>query len=308
MALHLNTNKRLRRIFFPFIVFAKWFGRHFPEAMVRIRYFMRFHKRLNLKHPKTLNEKILWLSLRGDTTLWTQLADKHAVREYIKGKGLAEILVPQYAHFSRAEEIDFIPLPDKFVVKSTHGCGDALLVDDKSKLDISATIKRCEDLLKTPYGELEGGLHYMRMQPGITVEALLENDAASAKYSASLIDYKFYCFDGKPRYCMCFLNRRVKVPHDKMFYDTQWNPQTECLIQTGDYQLAPSIPQPKNLERMLEICEILAVGFPFVRIDLYNLNGKIYFGEYTFTPRGGMINWLTDEALESMGNLITLPK
>ena len=106
---------------------------------------------------------------------------------------------------------------------------------------------------------------------------------------------------------MCFLNRGKKVPHEKMFYDRLWHAQSDLLIKTGDYLPAPEIPKPKNFERMLEICGILASGFPFVRIDLYNLNGRIFFGEYTFTPRGGMIDWLTEEALENLGDMITLP-
>lgn len=122
-------------LYSPLVYLAKFVGRNFPELLVKIRYFIRFRRYLNLKNPHTLNEKILYMSLRTDTTLWTRLADKYAVRSYVEECGISEILTPLLGYWRKAEEIDLSLLPKQFVVKTTHGCGDVIAVTDKSKID-----------------------------------------------------------------------------------------------------------------------------------------------------------------------------
>lgn len=307
MALHINNDPRLRGLLGWMIYLARWLGRHYPETLVRIRYFVRFHRFLNLDAPRNLNEKIQYLSFRTDTSQWTPLTDKHAVRQYVKDRGLEDILIPQYAHCERAEEIDFDRLPEQFVIKTTHGSGDVLVVEDKSQHDIVSVRAYFAQMLKHRYGELEGGQHYMRIKPALTIEALLRNDGESAKYSSSIIDYKFWCFNGEPRYCMVCSNRDRKGT-DLMMYDSDWMPHPEWMVFSREYRQGGVVPRPQNYERMLAVCRILADGFPCVCVDLYNIGGKIYFGELTFTRLGGLIDYYTRDWLFKAGSEIRLPQ
>lgn len=291
-----------KKILRPIVKLTQLIGRNCPETLVKIRYFVRFGKCLNLKNPKTLNEKILYMSLRTDTSLWTRLADKYNVRGYIEECGLSNILVPLLGHWHKAEDIDFDKLPEQFVIKSTHGCGDIIIVNDKSKIDYNDVRKRMHAAISEIYGELEGGKHYMRIKPAIIAEGLLENDEISNRYSSTLIDYKFWCFNGKAHYVRVYGNRGSQT--DVMTYDMDWNPHPEYSISTKEFKSGMEIPKPQNFDDMIKIVEILGKPFPVVRVDLYNIGGKIYFGELTFTSHGGMMNNLTDEFQNLAGSLI----
>ena len=291
-----------KKIAYPIVWVAKVIGHYFPEVLVRARYFVRFHKRLNLKNPKTLNEKILYMSLRTDTSLWTRLSDKYNVRGYIEECGLSNILVPLLGHWHKAEDIDFDKLPEQFVIKSTHGCGDIIIVEDKAAIDKNDVRKRMHAAISEIYGELEGGKHYMRIKPAIIAEGVLENDEISNRYSSTLIDYKFWCFNGKAHYVRVYGNRGSQT--DVMTYDMDWSPHPEYSISTKEFKSGTEIPKPQNFDDMIKIVEILGKPFPVVRVDLYNIGGKIYFGELTFTSHGGMMNNLTDEFQNLAGSLI----
>lgn len=287
----------------PIVWCTRFVGRNFPEALVKIRYFARFHKRLNLKNPQTLNEKILYMSLRGDTSLWTQLADKYNVREYIKSCGLVQTLVPLYGHWKKAEDIDFELLPDSFVLKTTQGSGDIILIKNKNTIDKFDVIKRMDIAVKTKYGELEGGKHYMRIEPAIIAEGLISNDEESKKHSTSIIDYKIWCFNGKAHYIWACCNRD-KNGTDVMTYDMEWNAHPEYSVFYDHYRRGNIIPKPKNYDEMIDVAERLSKPFPVVRVDLYNIDGKIYFGEMTFTSLGGLMDFYTDEFQNLAGSLI----
>lgn len=305
MEISNNPNKVLRIIYTPLVWCTKFVGRHFPETLVRIRYFARFKRRLNLNNPQTLNEKILYMSLRTDTTSWTRLADKYNVRGYVEECGLSDILVPLLGYWESAEQINFDKLPNQFVLKSTHGCGDIFVVKDKSKINIDEVRKRMSAAVSEIYGELEGGKHYMRIKPAIIAEGLLVNDELSAKFSSSLIDYKFWCFNGKVKYVMTCTNRDNNAV-DLQLYDECWNPQVSMMSTSAHYREGAIIPKPSNFEEMLQIAEKLAKPFPVVRVDLYKLENKIYFGEMTFTSLGGMMDYYTDEFQNLAGNLIDI--
>ena len=289
----------------PLYGIVKWIGRHNPELLVRIRYFVRFHKCLNLKAPQTLNEKILYLSLRTDTEEWTRLADKHKVRQFVEERGLGNILVRSYGVWDNAQDIDFEKLPQSFVLKSTNGSGDVILVKNKSILNIPKIRKALSKMLHTSYGDLEGGIHYMRMERKIVAEELLYNDSISGKYSKSLIDYKIWCFNGKAYYVWTCCNRN-KSGTDVMTYDTGWNPHPEYCIFTSHYRKGTVIPKPENLEELLLTAERLAEGFPVVRVDLYDVGNKIYFGEMTFTSLGGLMDFYSSEFQQICGQKIRL--
>ena len=139
--MHIRTNPKLNKLFKPLIVFCEWLGEHHPILFARIRYFARFSKCLDLNNPKTLNEKILFLCLKTDTSLWTRCADKFAVRGYVEEKGLKDILIPLINVWDKITDIDFDKLPNEFVLKATHGSGDILIVTDKSKVNWAKTLK-----------------------------------------------------------------------------------------------------------------------------------------------------------------------
>lgn len=286
---------------------ASRIGRKHPELIVRIRYRLRFHKKLNLDNPKTLNEKIQYLSLRTDTSEWTRLSDKFGVREYVEECGLGHILNKLYGVWEKADDIDFGSMPDKFVVKTTHGSGDVVLVRDKQTADLEGIRKKVDVTLHETYGLSEGNIHYSRIKPRVVIEELIENDQVSALYSTSLIDYKIWCFKGKATYIWVCTDRTAhgtKV----MTYDKEWNAHPEYSVFTSHYMRDGLIPRPDNLELMLETAEKLAAPFPVVRVDLFNVAGRIIFGEMTFTSLGGLMDFYTDSFLLKTGRMIDLPK
>lgn len=303
MEISTNPNPIIRFLFIPIIGITKFIGRNWPELLMKIRYFARFKRRLNLEKPVTLNEKILYMSLRTDTTLWTKLADKYNVREYIKDCGLAQILVPLYGYWKEAANIDFELLPDGFVLKTTQGSGDIIIIPDKNSIDKLDVIKKMDIAVKTKYGELEGGKHYMRIEPAIIAEGLISNDEESQKLSSSIIDYKIWCFNGKAYYIWVCCNRD-KYGTDVMTYDLDWNAHPEYSVFYNHYRMGKVIPKPKNFNEMIATAEKLSKPFPVVRVDLYNIGGKIYFGEMTFTSLGGLMDFYTDEFQNLAGSLI----
>lgn len=307
--MHIRTNKNLNRIFRLVVVFCEWLGVHYPKTLMRIRYFARFHRPLNIKDPQTLNEKILYLSLCTDTTLWTRCADKYRVREYVKECGLEDILIGLLGVWKEPRDIDFSKLPDKFVLKGNHGCGDIFIITDKSNLDKEKIVRTLEKDLKEKYGALEAGMHYMRIDPVAIAEEYLENDEETLKVSDSLIDYKIWCFNGKASYVWVSTNRHYvngQEIKETMVYDRDWQPHPDYLIYDKGYIKAENLAKPKNFEKMLEVAEKLSKPFPQVRCDLYNVSGKIFFGELTFTGYGGLMTHYTEEFQKLAGSLIDL--
>lgn len=305
--MHIRTNKTLNILFRPILLLGEWLGEHYPKILVKLRYFERFHKPLHLKNPKTLNEKILFLSLRTDTTLWTTCADKYAVREYVKSCGLEDTLVKLYGVWEKIENIDFSQLPQEYIIKTTHGSGDVTLVKDNSTFDKATVIPYYTKELNKRYGAIEGGAHYMKIVPRLIIEELLHNDTESLKHSTSIIDYKIWCFNGKAHYIWACCNR-TKEGVDVMTYDIDWKAHPEYSRFNHEYRHGQLIPKPKNLEKMLAYAEKLADPFACVRVDLYNLNGKIYFGELTFTSLGGLMDFYSDEFQLLAGSMIDLSK
>ncbi len=307
--MHITTSKAKRVLFSPLLKTVEWLTPRFPKFVAKSRYFERFHRRLDLKHPKDLNEKILWLAVNSDTREWSRLADKYAVREYVKERGLEDILVPLYGVWNHAYEIDYEHLPQSFVFKSTNGSCSNIYVKDKSKLTKDELINKVKDIdNKKIIATGAGDLHYLRIKSRIIAEKLLTNDSISRKYSETLIDYKIWCFNGHAEYIWVCMNRFVhnKDGAEVLTYDRDWNPHPEFSVWSKDFSQAQPIPRPVNFEQMLLVAEKLCQGFPVVRCDLYNLNGEIYFGEMTFASLGGLMDFYTPEFLRRCGEKIDL--
>jgi len=279
--------------------FVNWAQYHDPRRLADILYRDVFHHWINWKDPQTLNEKINWLAFYTDTSLWSTCTDKYAVRDYIKEKGLEHILIPLYGKWEKAEDIEFESLPEKFVLKPNNGNSDLIVVTDKSainKEEIIAKLKHSGARRFIATAEP----HYFAIKPCFIAEKLLETDNP-----LGLVDYKVKVFNGKP-FCIGTWANRTPMTNTGNFgiYDLDWNPLNHWMSDKSKNSVA--IPKPQHLDEMLEYAAILGQPFEQVRVDFYEVYGKVYFGELTFTSASGRDNDFTDEALLEMGKQITL--
>lgn len=304
MAFHPTLSKSGRFFFWPIIKLCEFMGNHCPETLLKIRYRYVFKKPLNLKNPQDLNEKILWAKLYSDTTKWTELADKRKVRDYVEKIGFEDTLVKLYATWYRKEDVNFDELPETFIIKANNGDGKGTnKIIRKSEL---TTEKRSEYiamigewLSRKNIGALHAEPHYKNMKPCVIAEEVLPLEPGAT----SLTDYKMWCFNGKCYYTFVCNDRSVggNSAH-VMTYDMDWNAHPEFSVFNSDYLRGEIVPKPKNFERMVEIAERLSNGFPELRVDLYNIDGKIYFGELTFTSQGGFMDYFTSEFNKELGS------
>lgn len=274
-----------------------------PRRLADFLYRRKFGHSIDWKHPRDLNEWINWLSFKTDTTRWSELADKYRVRQYVKECGFGDMLVKLYGVWDRADNIDFDALPDRFVLKMNNANGRNIIVPEKSRLDRAAIIVQLNKWLKHPFGRSSAEPHYLRIPPLIICEEYL--DPAEQSYPSSLIDYKIWCINGEPIGIRCVYDHFTK----HQFYDTAWNLHNETLRSTSRLSVAGGvIPAPKNLKTMLSAARRLAVEFPQVRVDMYEVNGKVYFGEMTFTSFAGRIGCVAPDFLKEIGERIRFQK
>ena len=312
--IHPTASKSGRILFAPAISVCHYLGKHNPELLLKIRYFLTFRKKLNLKNPQDLNEKILWAKLYSDTSLWTILADKYKVRDYVEQKGLGDSLVKFYGAWSNAADFDFDQLPENFILKANNGDGKGTNkpVRGKSKLtdgQKNAIIKMMDEWLhRKNIGLLHAEPHYKNIPPLVIAEELLP----LPKGESTLIDYKMWCFNGKVHYIWTCSERSADGSRAHvMLYDRDWNACPQYSIFNSHYGKGKVMPKPKNLDKMIDIAEKLSSGFPELRVDLYNINpndknGKVYFGELDFTSLGGLMNFFTPEFLKKAGALFSI--
>lgn len=269
---------------------SRWFKqtltRISPELNTRVVYYTKFGIPINLKHPRTLDEKIQWLKLNTykGNPLVTQCADKYAVRDYVEKAGCGEILNELYGVYDKVEDIPWDSLPDQFVVKWNFGCGQNLIVFDKSNLNIEDAKNKLNEWYKTKdtfylaYSEIQ----YRGIPPKLVCEKLIETENGGLP-----VDYKLYCFNGKTDSVLVCTGRNTAGHGTKYyFFDRDW--KLKRYNKTG--KEAPegfTIPKPKGIEKVFEYAEKLSRPFPFVRADFYLEKGKVTFGELTFTPCGG---------------------
>ena len=266
------------------------YGKKHPMWLANRQYRKNFGRPINWEHPTEMNEKIRWMQFYTDTSRWTELADKYRVRDFLIKKGYGDILVPLLGVWEDVRDIDFSKLPDSFVLKTNHGSGDVFVIKDKSTADLEKIRREMQYFLNKPFGYKSAEPHYLSIPPCIIAETLLFNDSF---FSSSMVDYKFYCIKGEPYCCGVFYDRN-SVTHNanSTFYDMQWNRHDEWRA-SHIVTLPKDIPCPKTLDHMIQACRDLASEFPFVRLDFYESQGKLYFGEFTFTPAalsGGDLN------------------
>ena len=270
------------------------------KQMIKLQYYVKLKRKLNLGNPQRYTEKIQWYKLNYRNSDMPICVDKYRVREYIHRKGLDDILVNLYASYNKAEDIVIEELPNKFILKTTNGSGTNIICKDKSKLDEKAMKKQVAAFLKQSSASAGREWAYSCVKPKIIVEQLLEDSATS---DGSVNDYKFLCFNGKPEYIVLDVDRFTN--HKRNIYDIQWNDlhvASDCPCADGIY--AP----PENLSEMLHIAEQLCEGFPAVRVDLYSVGKKVYFGELTFFPWSGYVQYTPDSFDYEMGKKFILPE
>lgn len=260
----------------------------------------------NLKNPRTYYEKSIWIILNWNSPLKAICTDKYAVRRYLTELGYGELLTPLIGVWDRVDDVPFDELPNKFALKCTHGCGCNLFCKDRSKFDVKDAKTKLSIWMSRDFGKYSGERHYRQIRPRIICEEYLED----GKWTMP-IDYKFYCFGGKFKMCMVVYGRQPGVSeHNENYFDRNWNLMHGVLRdEPANYDKGVEIvPKPENYERMVELAEDLAKPFPIVRVDFYSVNGKIVFGELTFTSHGGIGHVWTDKLLDEIGKMITLPK
>ena len=269
-----------------------------PPVFLKAYYEYYTGKKLNLENPVEFNEKIQWLKIYYHPPLLNKLVDKYEVREYVKQKIGDQYLNDLLNIYTGVNQVNFAELPSQFVLKATHGYNFNIVVRDKKKLNVSkAKLTMRKWLNRNQY--YRGGLEwaYKNVPKRIIAEkylAEIDNGEAS--------DYKFFCFNGKPEYLLAVGGTK---PRYSKHYDLNWKP---LEFHRAKRKTCNPIPKPKNFEQMKELAGKLAGNFPFVRVDLYNLQGRILFGELTFYPADGRIPYTPDKYNRIIGDMLKLPQ
>lgn len=272
------------------------------KIYLQMKYKRDYGRVLDWENPKCFDEKMQWLKLYYRKPILSKLVDKYEIKQYVSEKIGKEYIVPTLGLWNTFDEIDFTKLPNQFVLKCTHDSGGLIICRDKKQLNYEFARQKINKCLKKDFYYLMREWPYKNVKHRIIAEQFM-----SDKKHTDLIDYKFFCFNGKPQYCQVITNRNTEEAID--FFDTNWihqefvglNPKCQNNPQYKD------IIKPENYDKMLELSQILAGDFPFVRIDFYNINGNIYFGEMTFFPAGGFGIFTPDTWNYKLGEMITLP-
>lgn len=265
-------------------LFFKTLTRISPALNTKTYYRRKFGKKLELKDPKTFNEKILKLKLEdyNSNPVVKQCADKYLVRDYIEKLGCRELLVPLIAAYDSPDKIDWESLPDRFAMKWNFGCGFNIICNDKSKLHKETVIEQMKKWGgQSDYYLSHSEMQYKDVEKKIIVEEFL--DAGKDKLPE---DYKFYCMNGKCKTILVCKDRVIGKKAKYFFMSPEWTmfPYSREAIENPNEE----IPKPNSIKEAIDYAEKLSAAFPFVRVDLYIIGEKIYFGELTFTPAAGM--------------------
>lgn len=266
---------------------------------LKLEYFLEMKKRLNLDNPETFNEKLQWMKLYDRNPLYTSLVDKAAVKDYVASvMGKDDIIIPTLGVWNSFDEIDFDGLPGQFVLKTTHDSGGVVICLDKRTFDLEAARRKLEKSLTHNYYLEHREWPYKDVRPRIIAEKFMVDESG-----IELKDYKFFCFDGEPKMLFIATDRPFDTRFD--FFDIQFH---HLPFTQGHPNAERPIAKPDNFERMIEIARRLSKGFSQVRVDLYNVNGKIYFGELTFAHFSGNVPFKPSEWDRKIGEWWTLPE
>ena len=268
------------------------------KIVLNIQNYRGYHKFVNFNKPLYFGEKIQWLKLYGNLEKYEDYVDKYKVRRYVNKKIGDEYLIPLIEKYDDVKKIAYDKLPNKFVFKLNNGSGYNLIVKNKAELDFEKTTKLLRKWLNEDYYKINKEPQYKNIKNMILCEKYI-----SCK-DGSLNDYKFYCFDGRVEFIEVDFDRFSN--HKMNFYNKNWELQSFNKGKYGNYY--GDCRKPLNLDKMIEIAEILSKDFQFVRVDLYNVDGKIYFGELTFTPASGVTSFSPIEKDIDIAKMIKIIK
>ncbi len=277
------------------------------EQCVRLWYRLTFGRQLNLDNPQLFSEKLQWLKLYNRKPEYTTMVDKYAVKEYVANLIGKEYIIPTLGVWDTPSEIEWNKLPERYVLKTTHGGGGKGVIVVKDGNQLQHDIQRQKSIIATLNREMKRDTYkmlrewpYKDVPKRIIAEQYLEDS------NGELVDYKFSCFDGKAKDVMLCLDRQF---HDTKFYFFSQDWKLLRLNKRG--QQAPAdftLPKPDRMDKMFKLAELLSKNLPYARIDLYNVDGKIYFGEITLYPASGLDNKLLAETDVLYGGKINLPE
>lgn len=290
--------KKIRRFFLRHLRKMRFLP---PKLYAKIHYEYFSGKKLDLKNPKEFNAKIEWYKVFFRPKLLNTLADKYEVRSYVEKKIGEQYLNELYAVYDNPEEMDFDGLPNKFIIKANHTNGHNLIVTNKEDLDKEKVIKTFKKWLgKNQYYRRGQEWAYKDIKPKIIIEKFLKEDDKN-----TLVDYKFYCFNGEPKFIDVHLDR--EDDHKQGCFDLDWN-----LLPFGKSKsyksISSELKKPSNLEEMVVLSRKLSTQLPFVRVDFYSVNGKTIFGELTFYPSDARKKFYPEEYNKIIGDYFKLPK
>lgn len=276
-----------------------------PKKVIKVWYFIRTGRKLNLNDPKTFDEKIQWLKLYWQNPLIVQCADKYGVREYCNLKDSSEILNEVYGIYSDASEIKWEDIPQKFVMKTTNSTGTNLICLDKEKINQLEVERKLNKWLSKDSNKISTERHYAQMTPKIIAEKFIES-----KGNGIPIDYKFFCFNGEPLF-VSVVKGRTEADLKKNIYKTYFNLDWENIIleknATNTVNNNEIIEKPRTYDLMIKYARRLSKDFPFVRVDFYEGDEYPILGEMTFTPSSGIGNYYTKDVQYQLGDKLKLP-
>ena len=265
------------------------------ELYCRLVFRAKMGEKLDLDDPQTFNEKLQWLKIHDHAPEYQDLVDKIRAKQIIGEKIGFEHIVPTFGAWDSADDIPFDELPQRFVLKCNHDQGSVILVPDKGRLDVPQTKQKLNRKLRKNIFYETREYPYKHIRPKVFAEAYLGND---------IIDYKIYCFNGEPRFLYC--GRGLTEDHSLRidFYDLDWR---RMPFYRTDYHRLGSVPKPSHLEEMIGIARRLSAGVPFVRIDLFEVDGRVYFSEFTLCPASGHMPFVPKEYDRIVGQWLQLP-
>ena len=277
----------------------KKISRLLPDRIyLKVKYFIKFKKRLNLSNPKTFNEKMQWLKIYDRKDIYTTMVDKYEAKKYVENIIGNEYIIPTLGVYNKFDDINFENLPNQFVIKCTHDSCGLIIVKDKKNIDMRAAREKINKCLKNNYFYSGREWPYKNVKPRIIIEPYLED----YKYK-ELRDYKFFSFSGNVKFLFVATNRQGNGDTFFDFYDKDFN----HLDIINGHPMNPSLPEkPLNYNKMIELAEKLSKGIKQIRIDFYEVNGKIYFGELTFFHWSGFVPFVPEKWDIEFGKYINL--
>lgn len=304
----MNNSQIKKIIQNPGIVLSRMWVKMSPiigssETFLKINYRLRMGKKLNLDHPHTFQEKTQWLKLHCTDPLYTQLVDKYEVRKFVADRIGEEHLIPLLGVYERFEDINFDNLPDQFVLKSTHDSGSVVICKNKQTFNIKAAHKKLNKSLHRNYYWQGREYPYKNVPPRIVAEKFMVDE----NNEGQIPDYKFFTFGGKPEMLFIAEGRFSKSGTSFTFFDMDWNILPILAKGHGDGNHHKVVPMPACFSEMKEVVQKLCFDIPFVRVDVYLINNKVYFGEYTFFHDGGIVDFEPEEWNYKLGEMIKLP-